>query len=151
MGEYFIDDLRVELAQPICIQPPNTFSMVAPIIGGFLVGPDANFDWTDSSNATSYSIVVSANADLSDPIVNETGLTQSQFTLSGLANGVYYFDVKAINAGGEFRRTGPFAFLGDNAPSRVGDIADDFGTLMSDSQVSFGDFLALLGLIGPCP
>jgi endonuclease I len=32
----------------------------------------------------------------------------------------------------------------------VGDIADDFGTLTSDGQVSFGDFLALLGLIGPC-
>ena len=31
-----------------------------------------------------------------------------------------------------------------------GDIADDFGTLASDGQVSFGDFLALLGLIGPC-
>jgi hypothetical protein len=32
----------------------------------------------------------------------------------------------------------------------VGDIADDFGTLGADGQVSFGDFLALLGLIGPC-
>ncbi len=32
-----------------------------------------------------------------------------------------------------------------------GDIADDFGTLGADSMVSFGDFLALLGLIGPCP
>ena len=31
-----------------------------------------------------------------------------------------------------------------------GDIADDFGTLNADGQVSFGDFLALLGLIGPC-
>ena len=32
----------------------------------------------------------------------------------------------------------------------VGDIADDFGTLGADGEVSFGDFLALLGLIGPC-
>ncbi len=32
-----------------------------------------------------------------------------------------------------------------------GDIADDFGTLGADGLVSFGDFLALLGLIGPCP
>ena len=32
----------------------------------------------------------------------------------------------------------------------TGDIADDFGSLSSDGQVSFGDFLALLGLIGPC-
>ncbi len=33
----------------------------------------------------------------------------------------------------------------------VGDIADDFGNLGGDGMVSFGDFLALLGLIGPCP
>ena len=34
----------------------------------------------------------------------------------------------------------------------VGDIADDLGTLGNrDGQVSFGDFLSLLGLIGPCP
>jgi hypothetical protein len=33
----------------------------------------------------------------------------------------------------------------------VGDIADDFGTIGGDGLVSFGDFLALLGLIGPCP
>ena len=33
----------------------------------------------------------------------------------------------------------------------MGDIADDFGTIGADGQVSFGDFLALLGLIGPCP
>ncbi len=35
-------------------------------------------------------------------------------------------------------------------PACPGDIADDFGTLGSDGMVSFGDFLALLGLIGPC-
>ena len=33
----------------------------------------------------------------------------------------------------------------------TGDIADDFGTVGADGMVSFGDFLALLGLIGPCP
>lgn len=33
----------------------------------------------------------------------------------------------------------------------LGDIADDFGTLGADGTVDFGDFLALLGLIGPCP
>lgn len=33
----------------------------------------------------------------------------------------------------------------------VGDIADDFGSPGADGMVSFGDFLALLGLVGPCP
>ncbi len=42
------------------------------------------------------------------------------------------------------------AYLFDVAPC-AGDIADDFGTLGADGMVSFGDFLALLGLVGPCP
>ncbi len=32
----------------------------------------------------------------------------------------------------------------------VGDIADDSGIPGADGRVSFGDFLALLGLVGPC-
>ncbi len=40
---------------------------------------------------------------------------------------------------------------GPPAPPCPGDIADDFGTLGADGMVSFGDFLALLGLVGPCP
>ncbi len=37
-------------------------------------------------------------------------------------------------------------------PACAGDIADDFGTLNGgDGMISFGDFLALLGLVGPCP
>ncbi len=37
------------------------------------------------------------------------------------------------------------------APPCDGDIADGFGTLGSDGVVDFGDFLALLALVGPCP
>jgi len=40
---------------------------------------------------------------------------------------------------------------GPAAPPCPGDIADDFGTIGADGMVSFGDFLALLGLVGPCP
>ena len=36
-------------------------------------------------------------------------------------------------------------------PPCIGDIADDFGAIGTDGQVTFGDFLAMLGRIGPCP
>lgn len=40
----------------------------------------------------------------------------------------------------------------DCTPVCIGDIADEFGTLGSaDGMVGFGDFLALLGIVGPCP
>ncbi len=48
--------------------------------------------------------------------------------------------------------TPPTSFSFPGAPGCCpGDIADDFGTLGADGMISFGDFLALLGLIGPCP
>jgi hypothetical protein len=53
--------------------------------------------------------------------------------------------IESIDVGFRFASPAP------GTPGCVGDIADDFGSLGTDDQVSFGDFLALLGLIGPCP
>ncbi len=44
-----------------------------------------------------------------------------------------------------------FVGAGEEGGTCLGDFADDFGTLGSDGQVSFGDFLALLTVLGPCP
>ncbi len=57
-----------------------------------------------------------------------------------------YVTVGAYNAGPQI--TG-IAFV--YATPCVGDIADDFGALNPDNQISFGDFLAMLTLLGPCP
>ncbi len=67
----------------------------------------------------------------------------------------------ALYAGGNFTEIGDaipasrVARFACGSGSCAGDIADDFGTLPPaggpDGLVSFGDFLALLGLIGPCP
>lgn len=51
----------------------------------------------------------------------------------------------------ELRITGIAVAISDTAPPCPGDIADDFGTPGADGMVSFGDFLTLLGLVGPCP
>jgi len=109
------------------------------------------------------------------------GTLQSELPGLNLAVGTYYFSVSGFNAtfGDLFASTttstavglivgqangvdisGPIAagevqFFSFNVTADmgtcVGDIADDFGTLGSDGMVSFGDFLALLGLVGPCP
>ena len=62
----------------------------------------------------------------------------------------------ALNFGFPFSSSGVSDAIGFRVASPLpspctGDIADDFGTLGADGQVSFGDFLALLGLVGPCP
>ena len=91
-------------------------------------------------------------ATLHRPIPNNPALNGQSLYMQWVIN-------DAAAAGGIARS--PIAqftlFCGTNAcPTPCpGDIADDFGSLLPsggpDGQVSFGDFLALLGLIGPCP
>ncbi len=65
--------------------------------------------------------------------------------------GVY--DCVLTNTSGSTTTAAAVLAVRPNPNPCIGDIADDFGTLLmqGDGQVSFGDFLALLGLIGPCP
>ena len=72
-----------------------------------------------------------------DRIAASKSWTTNEFTVFDPGGIEYAFQLVGTSDG-----TGPVC---------TGDIADDFGTLGEDGQVSFGDFLALLGLIGPCP
>ena len=88
----------------------------------------------DAGNSISMPVEISTDFNGDDRVINalESGAT-------GVPVFGYYIDM------------GAFEFQVDPVASCPGDIADDFGTLVTDGQVSFGDFLALLGLIGPCP
>ncbi len=57
-------------------------------------------------------------------------------------------DTEDKATGGSFRFISMFDLGGAEC---TGDIADDFGTPGADGMISFGDFLALLGLVGDCP
>jgi hypothetical protein len=134
---------------------------------------DSNFD-TELGLWDSNGLLLAENDDAG-------GTFQSEIAGLNLAEGTYYFSVSAYDTvfgplfgattastitgqasgyvNGTFWDTsiaaGQIQFYSfnvtDSAAPCPGDIADDFGTLGSDDQVSFGDFLALLGLIGPCP
>ncbi len=67
----------------------------------------------------------------------------------GLSDGVAIIGAPRAEYAGE-ESGAAYTFELPAAPC-YGDIADDFGTLGSDGMVSFGDFLAMLGLVGPCP
>jgi choice-of-anchor B domain-containing protein len=81
-----------------------------------------------------------------DNILPPTSSMRLRFTASDLGSGsvveagVDAVLIEAINC--------------EQTPACLGDFADDFGTVAPaggpDGTVSFGDFLALLGLIGPC-
>jgi len=76
-----------------------------------------------------------------------------------------FLDRPALFVGGDFggvgrlgtpmpgmEHNGAAVWLGCELPALCpGDIADDFGTLGADGMVGFGDFMAMLDLIGTCP
>ncbi len=75
-----------------------------------------------------------------------TGSKVAIEALPAFGGGAYSYGVMHMAIGGV-----PYFDRIDDTGSCIGDIADDFGFLGGDGMVSFGDFLALLGLIGPCP
>ena len=95
----------------------------------------------------------SAENEINGTILIQGFLNAGSYRLST----VVWSDARDEVGAAEFMQTAMdlVLYLGDCpaslCPPCRGDIADDFGTLGSDDQVSFGDFLALLGLIGPCP
>ncbi len=123
------------------------------VANGALQGGDALTVEISTNNGASYSTVRSYTTAFSgwraDELVEGTDFTASsnvrlRFSASDIGTqnvveaGIDNIEVSAVNC--------------DEPGSCTGDIADDFGVLgASDGQVSFGDFLAMLTLLGPCP
>ena len=123
-------------------------------------GQSASLRWSKASGFTvEYQVEVALDANFDQVVLTESMLNSRELPLpSGLFQygTEYFWRVTASNqAGSTPASSGAFSFSTAPPPvvTCIGDIADDFGTLLleGDGQVSFGDFLALLGLIGPCP
>ena len=83
---------------------------------------------------------------------NIRGVFAARLGVSAQLTEVGYYDCVVVNQFGTSTSDEAILAVRPNLVECPGDIANDFGTLgFLDGQVSFGDFLALLGLIGPCP
>jgi len=81
--------------------PPGAPTLIAPANGSGTTDTTPYFDWSDVADALDYEILVDNNADFSSPVINQTGITVSEFTAgSALANGTYYWKVRGTNASG---------------------------------------------------
>ncbi len=132
---------------------PGQFFLFLPIDGTTSFPFDGTLDWGNSAGASTYRVTLARDTTFSDVFRVVDGLTASTLTL-GSGTPVLqpcervFWRVEALNAGGATVSLPTFRGFTVENPL---DIADDFGTLGGDGIVSFGDFLALLGLIGPCP
>jgi hypothetical protein len=105
------------------------------LVGGFS-SPSGVFEFDSSGN----SLGVILGSGVSARGVLQLGNGEVMWTSSA---GFYIGESLVLAGSGRYLN-----FLDLDSTECVGDIADDFGTLGADGQVSFGDFLALLGLIG---
>jgi hypothetical protein len=68
--------------------------------GGAVCQPTSlTLDWSNASGAASYSVQVDNNQDFSSPVVNQSGITSSEYYVSGLSGGTtYYWRVSSSNS-----------------------------------------------------
>ena len=78
--------------------PPNVPELTAPANGSAGVSTSTTFSWNAALNADRYNLVVSTSANLSYPLINQTGLTSTSYSTSSLSdNRIYYWGVEAEN------------------------------------------------------
>lgn len=105
-------------AQPL----PGSFSLLQPSDGVTGTSWNPIFTWTSSFEANSYGIQVSTNSDLSNPVINATGVSGTSYTVTSSLNGntTYYWTVTAVNSSGSTSASnGTFDFTTGNEDGLV--------------------------------
>lgn len=101
--------------------PPGTPivpTLISPSNNSTDVSTNVFFDWYDSSGATSYSLQVDDNSNFGSLLLNQTGITQSDYYLSGLSDcTTYYWRVKAVNSTSSSSWSTAWSFTTDGCTS----------------------------------
>lgn len=102
-GIWQADKPTTATAAPAVLTSPVDDSLALPT-------DELKLNWELIATATSYQLQVSTNADMSSPLVDETGLVVLEHTLNGLANNtVYYWRVRG-EGGGSFEWSDAWSF-----------------------------------------
>ncbi len=117
--------------------PPQTPTLSSPANGATGVSITPTLSWNASSGATSYGLQVSTSSSFSSTVLNQTGITTTSYTVSGLANNTtYYWRVNASNAGGTSAHSATWSFTTAIGPG--GPTAPSVPTLVSPADGAAG-------------
>lgn len=108
---------------------PAQFGPYMPSVNAPNESVTTEFKWSTAYNATSYRLVVSKNADMSDPVINQANITSvrstGQFGPNSQAyyrpttpleyDTTYYWTVYAVNENGERPMNGPLHYFSTKA------------------------------------
>lgn len=115
---------------------PGAFRLTSPSTGSEGVSTQTSISWQAAEDAAYYDLVVSENADLSDPLVSATGLTTTSYqpTRSWPGSTTLYVGVRAVNGAGSTSIAGsPVTFTTRAATPGV--LVDDFDTYATDADL----------------
>ncbi len=91
--------------------------LLSPADGAVNVPIPASLSWAASSGATSYRVQVSASSSFTTTVYDQSGLTATSTSVSGLSgNTLYYWRVNATNAGGTSTWSAVWSFTTSTAP-----------------------------------
>lgn len=133
---------------PDTCELPFAISLTTPPNGATNQSLTPLLKWTDSSNASSYSVKVATDPGLTNIVDSASGLGSSAYVVTGgaLAAGqTYYWGATAVNANGSTPST-PTAFSFTTTPP-----APCQGDINGDGQRNTSDLTLLLGAFGTCP
>ena len=104
---------------PAVSTPPVAPVLTSPANGAAGVSVTPSLSWNAVGGATTYGLQVSTDPNFGTYKVNQTGITGTSYTASGLSNGVrYYWRVNAANAGGTSAWTTAWNFtVSSSAPA----------------------------------
>ncbi|MCA9305703.1 MAG: hypothetical protein KDA16_04180 [Phycisphaerales bacterium] len=132
--------------------PPGPFNLLSPASGatGVSQDPMLNFDWSDSSGADDYDLLVDDNSNFTSPEISQTGIVGSSASVGGmpLADGTTYFWRVIANNGDGSTTSTPSSFNfttatpvvpcpGDTNGSNTVDV-DDLNDILAVFNTSVG-------------
>lgn len=108
------------------IAAPGTFTLTSPTSGRYVATATPKLEWAAADRAESYAVAISTNANMSSPVLTQTGLTARSFDVPAglLQTGVYYWTASAHNTGG--------AMAASNGPIDIGIIAGGVESCRAD-------------------
>ena len=80
---------------------PGAVTLTAPADGATDVSTSPTLDWDAASNAATYDVQVATDAAFATTVLDQTGITDTQFAATGLANSTTFFwRVRGVNGDG---------------------------------------------------
>jgi hypothetical protein len=99
-GSYIVNGLYI-LSKLNALSAPSSPTLSSPANNQTDVTINLTLNWNVSSRAESYTLQVSKNQSMSQPIINQGGLTGTSYDVNGLDYETkYYWRVRAVNGAG---------------------------------------------------